>query len=166
MVNKLNVSGNIFMYKSRCIAYNLIICNLKLLSPCRFYSLLSFYLICYPYWYFTVFFGFTFLNIVYFSKYSCTNIFHRRSLVTFKLRLITTLNITDVLCGITAICSNFRVSVDVVISMVSCQKALPAMLTHGKWNPFGRIPSIHRHKYRDLYINSVFRELCNHISFP
>ena len=29
------------------------------------------------------FFGFTFLNILYFFKYSCTNIFHRRSLYTF-----------------------------------------------------------------------------------
>ena len=27
--------------------------------------------------------GFTFLNILYFFKYSCTNIFHRRSLYTF-----------------------------------------------------------------------------------
>ena len=29
------------------------------------------------------FFGFTFFNILYFFKYSCTNIFHRRSLYTF-----------------------------------------------------------------------------------
>ena len=29
------------------------------------------------------FFGFTFLNIPYFFKYSCTNIFHRRSPYTF-----------------------------------------------------------------------------------
>ena len=28
------------------------------------------------------------------------------------------------------------------ISMVSCQRSLPAMLTHGRWDPFGRIPSI------------------------
>ena len=34
-------------------------------------------------WYITSFFGFTFLNILYFFKYSCTNIFHRRSLYTF-----------------------------------------------------------------------------------
>ena len=33
-------------------------------------------------WYIRSFFGFTFLNI-YFFKYSCTNIFHRRSLYTF-----------------------------------------------------------------------------------
>ena len=31
-------------------------------------------------WYIRSFFGFTFLNILYFFKYSCTNIFHRRSL--------------------------------------------------------------------------------------
>ena len=34
-------------------------------------------------WYIRLFFGFTFLNILYFFKYSCTNIFHRRSLYTF-----------------------------------------------------------------------------------
>ena len=33
------------------------------------------------------FFGFTFLNILYFCKYSCTNIFHRRSLYTFYAML-------------------------------------------------------------------------------
>ena len=34
-------------------------------------------------WYIRSFFGFTFLNILYFFKYSCTNIFHRRSRYTF-----------------------------------------------------------------------------------
>ena len=34
-------------------------------------------------WYIRSFFGFTFLNILYFFKYSCTNIFIRRSLYTF-----------------------------------------------------------------------------------
>ena len=34
-------------------------------------------------WYIRSFFGFTFLNIIYFFNYSCTNIFHRRSLYTF-----------------------------------------------------------------------------------
>ena len=34
-------------------------------------------------WYIGSFFGFTFLNILYFFKLSCTNIFHRRSLYTF-----------------------------------------------------------------------------------
>ena len=34
-------------------------------------------------WYIRSFFGFTFLNILYFLKYSCINIFHRRSLYTF-----------------------------------------------------------------------------------
>ena len=34
-------------------------------------------------WYIRSFFGFTFLYILYFFKYSCTNIFHRRSLYTF-----------------------------------------------------------------------------------
>ena len=36
-------------------------------------------------WYIRSFFGFTFLNILYFFKYSCSNIFHRRSLYTFYL---------------------------------------------------------------------------------
>ena len=34
-------------------------------------------------WYIRSFFGFTFLNILCFFKYSCANIFHRRSLYTF-----------------------------------------------------------------------------------
>ena len=34
-------------------------------------------------WYIRSFFGFTFLNIFYFFKYFCTNIFHRRSRYTF-----------------------------------------------------------------------------------
>ena len=34
-------------------------------------------------WYIRSFFRFTFLDILYFFKYSCTNIFHRRSLYTF-----------------------------------------------------------------------------------
>ena len=41
------------------------------------------YAIKYLFWYIRSFFGFTFLNILYFFKYSCTNIFHRRSLYTF-----------------------------------------------------------------------------------
>ena len=34
-------------------------------------------------WWYRSFFGFTFLNILYFFKYFCSNIFHRRSLCTF-----------------------------------------------------------------------------------
>ena len=41
----------------------------------------------YTSWYIRSFFGFTFLNIPYFFKYSCINIFHRRSLYTFYLRV-------------------------------------------------------------------------------
>ena len=36
-------------------------------------------------WYIRSFFGFTFLNILYVFKYSCTSIFHRSSLYTFYL---------------------------------------------------------------------------------
>ena len=35
------------------------------------------------FWYIISFFGFTFLNILYFFKYSYTNIFHRRSFGSF-----------------------------------------------------------------------------------
>ena len=42
----------------------------------------------YASWYIRSFFGFTFLNILYFFKYSCTNIFHRRSLYTFYISII------------------------------------------------------------------------------
>ena len=38
-------------------------------------------------------FGFTFLNILYFFKYFCTNIFHRRSLYTFYLEINTEMNV-------------------------------------------------------------------------
>ena len=40
-------------------------------------------------WYIRSFFGFTFLNIFCFFKYSCTNIFHRRSLYTFYFKVHT-----------------------------------------------------------------------------
>ena len=40
-------------------------------------------------WYIRSFFGFTFLNILYFFKYSSTNIFHRRSLYTFYMVWLT-----------------------------------------------------------------------------
>ena len=42
-----------------------------------------YFLQLYKSWYIRSFFGFTFWNILYFFKYSCTNIFHRRSLYTF-----------------------------------------------------------------------------------
>ena len=38
-------------------------------------------------WYIRSFFGFTFLNILYFFKYFFTNIFHRRSLFILSIRL-------------------------------------------------------------------------------
>ena len=46
-------------------------------------------------WYIRSFFGFTFLNILYFFKYSCTNIFHRCSLYTFYQRQNIKLKIQD-----------------------------------------------------------------------
>ena len=41
-------------------------------------------------WYIRSFFGFTFLSILYFFMYSCTNIFHRRSLFTFYIDFVWT----------------------------------------------------------------------------
>ena len=64
--------------------------NFKQQLGCRFdimdnesYFLVFWHMQLYMSWYIRSFFGFTFLNIIYFFKYSCTNIFHRRSLYTF-----------------------------------------------------------------------------------
>ena len=47
------------------------------------YFFVFWHLQLYMSWYIRSFFGFTFFNILYFFKYSCTNIFHRHSLYTF-----------------------------------------------------------------------------------
>ena len=64
--------------------------NFKQQLDCRFdimdnesYFFVFWHMQLYMSWYIRSFFGFTFLNIIYFFKYSCTNIFHRRSLYTF-----------------------------------------------------------------------------------
>ena len=64
--------------------------NFKQQLGCRFdimdnksYFFVFWHMQLYVSWYIKSFFGFTFLNILYFFKYSCTNIFHRRSLYTF-----------------------------------------------------------------------------------
>ena len=64
--------------------------NFKQQLRCRFdimdiesYFFVFWHLQLYMSWYIRSFFGFTFLGILYFFKYSCTNIFHRRSLYTF-----------------------------------------------------------------------------------
>ena len=46
-------------------------------------------------WYIKSFFGFTFLNILYFFKYSWANIFHRRSLYTFYWLMIGVFRCSD-----------------------------------------------------------------------
>ena len=66
----------------------------------------------YMFWYIRSFFGFTFLNIIYFFKYSRTNIFHRRSLYTFykfrpgslsvSINLVLTENILSIHVAMTA----------------------------------------------------------------
>ena len=64
--------------------------NFKQQLGCRFdimdnesYFFVFWHMQLYMSWYIRSFFGFTFLNILYFFKYSCTNIFHRHSLYTF-----------------------------------------------------------------------------------
>ena len=64
--------------------------NFKQQLGCRFdimdnisYFFVFWHMQLYMSWCIRSFFGFTFLNILYFFKYSCTNIFHRRSLYTF-----------------------------------------------------------------------------------
>ena len=66
--------------------------NFKQQSGCRFdimdnesYFFVFWHMHLYMSWYIRSFFGFTFLNILYFFKCSCTNIFHRRSLYTFYM---------------------------------------------------------------------------------
>ena len=65
--------------------------NFKQQLGCRFdliddesYFFVFWHMQLYMSWYIRSFFGFTFSNILYFFKYSCTNIFHRRSLYTFN----------------------------------------------------------------------------------
>ena len=67
--------------------------NFKQQLGCRFdimdnksYLFVFWHMQLYMSWYIRSFFGFTFLDILYFFKYSCTNIFHRRSLYTFYWR--------------------------------------------------------------------------------
>ena len=64
--------------------------NYKQQLGCRFdimdnesYFFVFWHIQLYMSWYIRSFFGFTFFNILYFFKYSCTNIFHRHSLYTF-----------------------------------------------------------------------------------
>ena len=64
--------------------------NFKQQLGCRFdimdnesYFFVFWHMQLYMSWYIRAFFSFTFLNILYFFKYSCTKIFHRCSLYTF-----------------------------------------------------------------------------------
>ena len=66
--------------------------NFKQQLGCRFdimdnisYFFVFWHMQLHMYWYIRSFFSFTFLNIFYFIGYSCTDIFHRRSLCTFCL---------------------------------------------------------------------------------
>ena len=67
-------------------------------------------------WYIRSFFGFTSLNILYFFKYSCTNIFHRRSLYTFYWHIQ---NKT-----ISYILSKYVCSSQIQFHLIAIQKAL------------------------------------------
>ena len=77
--------GNRILNNSWAVGLTLWMMNLCFESLC-------FDLCNYMSWYIRSFFGFTFLNILYFFKYSCTNIFHRRSIYTFYSYYFSTRN--------------------------------------------------------------------------
>ena len=52
-------------------------------NECYVFFFVFWHMQLYMSWYIRSFFGVTFLNILYFFKYSCSNIFHKRSLYTF-----------------------------------------------------------------------------------
>ena len=58
-------------------------CRFDIMDNESYFFFVSWHMQLYMSWYIRSFFGFTFLNILYFFKYSCTNIFHRRSLYAF-----------------------------------------------------------------------------------
>ena len=93
--------------------------NFKQQLGCRFdiidnesYLFVFWHMQLYMSWYMRSFFGFTFLNILYFFKYSCTNIFHKGSLYTFYQ---TRLNISP---------ANFANTVLSIKSKVTCIQIL------------------------------------------
>ena len=58
-------------------------CRFDIMDNESYFFCVFWHMQLYMSWHIRSFFGFTFLNILYFFKYSCTNIFHRRSLYTF-----------------------------------------------------------------------------------
>ena len=59
-------------------------CRFDIMDNESFFVCVFWHMQLYMSWYIRSFFGFTFLNILYFFKDSCTNIFHRRSLYTLS----------------------------------------------------------------------------------
>ena len=77
--------------------------NFKQQLGCRFdildnesYFFVFWHMQLYMSWYIRSFFGFNFLNILYFFKYCYTNIFHRRSLYTFYSQPINAALLSDI----------------------------------------------------------------------
>ena len=58
-------------------------CRFDIMDNISYFFFLFWHMQLYMSWYIRSFFGFTFLNILYFFKYSCANTFHRRSLYNF-----------------------------------------------------------------------------------
>ena len=56
-------------------------CRFDIMDDISYFFCVFWHMQLYMSWYIISFFGFTFLYILYFFKYSCTNIFHRRSLI-------------------------------------------------------------------------------------
>ena len=54
--------------------------------------------------------GFTSLNILYFFKYSCTNIFHGRSLYTFYPSILIVISVAQAVIRRTKYCENSNIS--------------------------------------------------------
>ena len=82
-------------------------CRFDMMDNESYFFFVFWHMQLYMSWYIRSFFGFTFLNILYFFKYSCTNIFHRRSLYTFYYNYV-----SGVLCWIESggLLSKFAVS--------------------------------------------------------
>ena len=78
IVALLNILPAFIYYQNTIIS----ICKVRPLTHNESYFL-CFDICNYMSWYIRSFFGFSFLNILYFFKYSCSNISHIRSLYTF-----------------------------------------------------------------------------------
>ena len=104
-------------------------------------------------WYIRSVFGFTFLDILYFLKYICTNIFHRRSLYTFCISI----GLEGVSKKIKS--EGIRFSTVNKINIFQCMgKILCVELQGNIWNSTQNILPLHW-KMRFLYKVEISRDL-------